>query len=48
MIPASELKVINDVVTRSNDKTTAMEEGYDHKGEIDFDHIPNPDDTGNQ
>jgi hypothetical protein len=46
MVPASELKVINDVVTRSNDKTTAMEEGYDHKGEIDFANpsIPNPDD----
>ena len=46
MVPASELKVINDVVSRSNDKTTAMEEGYDHKGEIDFANpsIQNPDD----
>ena len=46
MVPAGELKVINDVVSRSNDKTTAMEEGYDHKGEIDFANpsIPNPDD----
>jgi|TARA_R110000744_G_scaffold80564_1_gene158209 hypothetical protein len=45
MVPASELKVINDVVSRSNDKTTAMEEGLDHKGEIDFANpsIPNPD-----
>tara|TARA_B110000444_G_C18727616_1_gene541688 strand:+ start:231 stop:806 length:576 start_codon:yes stop_codon:yes gene_type:complete len=46
MVPASELKVINDVVSRSNDKTTAIEEGLDHKGEIDFANpsIPNPDD----
>ena len=46
MIPASELKVISDVVTRTNNNTTAIEEGLDHQGEIDFANpsIPNPDD----
>ena len=46
MIPASELKVISDVVTRTNNNLTAIEEGLDHKGEIDFANpsIPNPDD----
>tara|TARA_R100000541_G_scaffold16916_4_gene26612 strand:+ start:123 stop:698 length:576 start_codon:yes stop_codon:yes gene_type:complete len=47
MIPASELKVISDVVSRTNNNLTAMEEGLDHKGEIDFANpsIPNPDDV---
>ena len=46
MIPASELKVISDVVSRTNNNLTAIEEGLDHKGEIDFANpsIPNPDD----
>jgi len=47
MVPASELKVISDVVTRTNNNLTAIEEGLDHKGEIDFANpsIPNPDDV---
>jgi hypothetical protein len=32
MIPVSELKVINDVTSRSWNKETAIEEGMDHKG----------------
>ena len=40
MVPVGELKVINDVVSRNNNKITATEEGLDHKGE--FDAIPNP------
>ena len=47
MIPANELKVISDVVSRTNNNLTAIEEGLDHKGEIDFANpsIPNPDDV---
>ncbi len=40
IIPVSELKVVNDVTDRMNNIKTAMEEGFDHKGE--FDAIPNP------
>tara|TARA_B110000879_G_C10965221_1_gene429191 strand:- start:235 stop:741 length:507 start_codon:yes stop_codon:yes gene_type:complete len=40
MVPASELKPINDVTSRGYDKQTALEEGVDHKGE--FDALPNP------
>jgi len=36
MVPVGELKVINDVVSRNQDKQTAMEEGIDHKGEINL------------
>ena len=36
IVPVGELKVINDVVSRNNDKKTAMEEGIDHKGEINL------------
>lgn len=41
MVPVSSLKVINDVVSRNQDKQTAIEEGLDHKGE--FDSIIDPD-----
>ena len=46
LIPVGELKVVSDVVSRTNNNLTAMEEGLDHKGEIDFanPNIPNPDD----
>jgi len=40
IVPTSELKVINDVVSRNQNKQTAIEEGLDHKGE--FDALPNP------
>ena len=40
LIPVSELKVINDVTDRMNDIKTAVEEGIDHKGEIN---LTNPD-----
>ena len=40
LISVSELKVINDVTDRMNDIKTAVEEGIDHKGEIN---LTNPD-----
>ena len=49
MIPVSELKVINDVISRGHNKQTAIEEGLDHKGEekpqLQFFNIADPEAT---
>jgi hypothetical protein len=49
LIPVSELKVINDVISRGHNKQTAIEEGLDHKGEekpqLQFFNIADPEAT---